>query len=173
MQHVSALKRVLHYLSGTRSYSITYNDVLGHPNYFLGYADASFGNTEDLKSITGYVFMMAGGAITWFSKKQSITAMSTTEAEYIALSEAAREARWLRNLFSELGFAQILLTMIRGDNEGSIAMSKNPQFHKRSKHIDLQYHSIRDSVVAAQGESAKNGITEWVGCLFWHFRPEP
>jgi hypothetical protein len=52
----------------------------------------------------------------------------------------------LRNLFSELGFAQILPTTIRGDNEGSIAMSKNPQFHKRSKHIDLQYHSIREQV---------------------------
>jgi hypothetical protein len=89
---------------------------------------------------------MASSTITWFSKKQLITAMSTTEAEYIALSEAAREARWLRNLFSELGFAQTLLTMIRGNNEGSIAMSKNPQFHKRSKHIDLQYHSIREQV---------------------------
>ena len=80
---------------------------------------------------------MAGGAITWFSKKQSITAMSTTEAEYIALSEAAREVYWLRNLFFELGFAQSLPTTIQGDNNGSIAMTKNPQFHKRSKHIDL------------------------------------
>ncbi len=146
MQHISVLKRVLHYLSGTRSYNITYNDILGHPNYFLGYADASFVNTDNLKSITGYVFMMAGGAITWFSKKQSITAMLTTEAEYIALSKAARKARWLRNLFSELGFAQTLPTTIRGDNKGSIAMSKNPQFHKRSKHIELQYHSIREQV---------------------------
>jgi hypothetical protein len=112
MQHISVLKHVLCYLSGTRSYSIMYNNILGHPNYFFGYADASFSSTEDLKSITGYVFMMAGGAITWFSKKQSITAMSTTEAEYIALSEAACEARWLRNLFSKLGFAQTLPTTI-------------------------------------------------------------
>ena len=73
---------------------------------------------------------MAGGAITWFSKKQSITAMSTTEVEYIALSEVACEARWLRNLFSELGFMQTLLTMIQGNNNGLIVMSKNPQFHK-------------------------------------------
>jgi len=146
MQHISALKRVLHYLSGTRSYNITYNNILGYPNYFLGYADASFANTDDLKSITRYVFMMAGGAITWFSKKQSITAMSTTEAKYIALSEAAREDRWLRNLFSELGFAQSLLTIIQGNNKGSIAISKNLQFHKRSKHIELQYHSIREQV---------------------------
>ena len=107
-----------------------YNDILGHPNYFLGYANASFANTDDLKLITEYVFMMAGSTITWFFKKQSITAMSTTEAEYIALSKVAREARWLRNLFSELGFAQPLPTTIRGDNDGPIAMLKNLQFHK-------------------------------------------
>ena len=123
-----------------------YNDVLGHPNYFLSYANASFTNADDLKSITSYVFMMAGGAITWFSKKQTMTTMSTTEAEYIALSEVVCKACWLRNLFSELGFVQTLPTMIQGDNEGSIVILKNPQFHKRSKHVDLQYHSIREQV---------------------------
>jgi hypothetical protein len=146
MQHVTALKRVLRYLSGTRSYGITYRDVLDHPNQFLGYADAAFASADEPRSTTGYVFMMAGGAITWFSKKQSIIAMSSTEAEYIALSEATREARWLRNLFSELGFAQTLPTTIRGDNEGSLALARNPQFHKRAKHIELQYHSIREQV---------------------------
>jgi hypothetical protein len=146
MQHVSALKRVLRYLSGTRTYGITYSDVLWHPNQFFGYADASFATTDKLKSITGYVFKMSGGAITWYSKKQSVTALSTTESEYIALSKAAREARWLRNLFSELGFAQKLLTTIFGDNEGSIAISKNPQFHKRAKHIGVQFHSVKEHV---------------------------
>ena len=92
MQHISALKHVLRYLSGTRSYGITYGNILGHPNPFLSYADAVFANSDEQKSTTGYVFMMAGGAITWYSKRQSITALSSTEAEYIALSEAAREA---------------------------------------------------------------------------------
>ncbi len=146
MQHVTALKCVLRYLSGTRSYAITYNDVLDHPNHFFGYADAAFANVDDQKSTFRYVFMMAGGVITWYAKKQSITALSSTEAEYIALSEVAHEAHWLRSLFLELGFTQILPTTIRGDNEGSIAMTKNPQFHKRSKHIGLQYHSIRQQV---------------------------
>jgi hypothetical protein len=146
MQHVTALKCVLRYLSGTRTYGITYGDILDHPNHFFGYADAAFANEEDQKSTSRYVFMMAGGAITWFSKKQSITAMSSTEAEYIALSEAARKARWLRNLFFELGFTQILPTTIRGDNESSIVMTRNPQFHKRSKHIDIQFHAVREQV---------------------------
>jgi hypothetical protein len=146
LQHVSALKRVLRYLSGARSYGITYSDVLGHPNYFFGYADTAFANTDDQKSTTGYIFMIAGGAVTWYSKRQSITALSSTEAEYIALSEMGHKARWLRSLFKELGFKQVLPTEIRGDNEGSIAMSKNPQFHKRAKHIGVQYHSIREQV---------------------------
>jgi hypothetical protein len=146
MQHITALKRVLRYLSGTRTYAITYSDVLDHPNHFYGYADATFANADDQKLTSGYVFMMARGAITWFSKKQTITALLSTEAEYIALSEAVHEGRWLRSLFFELGFAQTLPTSIRGDNEGSIAMMKNPQFHKHSKHIGLQYHSIREQV---------------------------
>jgi hypothetical protein len=75
-----------------------------------------------------------------------ITALSSTEAKYIALSKAAHEGHWLRSLFLELGFMQVLLTTIWGNNKGSIAMMKNPQFHKRSKHIGLQYHSIREQV---------------------------
>jgi hypothetical protein len=62
MQHVSALKRVLRYLSGTKSYGITYGDVLDHPNHFFGYADAAFANADEHKSTTGYVFKMAGGS---------------------------------------------------------------------------------------------------------------
>ena len=68
------------------------------------------------------------------------------EAKYIALSKAVCEGHWLRSLFFELGFMQVLPMTIRGDNEGSIAMTKNPQFHKQSKHIGLQYHSIREQV---------------------------
>ena len=68
------------------------------------------------------------------------------EAEYIALSEATREAQWLRNLFGELSFAQKLPTTIFGDNEGSIAISKNPQFHKWVKHIGTQFHSVKEQV---------------------------
>jgi hypothetical protein len=64
MQHVTALKCVLRYLSGTKTYAITYSDILDHPNHFYGYADAAFANADDQKSTSGYVFMMAGGAIT-------------------------------------------------------------------------------------------------------------
>ena len=66
------------------------------------------------------------------------------EAEYIALSEAGREACWLRNLFDELGFPQLAPTLLKGDNDRSIAMARNPQFHKRSKHIKIRWHWVRD-----------------------------
>ena len=92
MQHVTVLKRVLRYLLGTKSYRITYNDVLRHPNQFFGYANTAFANTDDHKSTTGYVFKMARRAVTWYSKKQTVTALSPTEAKYITLSETAREA---------------------------------------------------------------------------------
>jgi hypothetical protein len=103
-------------------------------------------NQDDLKSTTGYVFLTFGGAVTWKSKKQLVVALSTTEAEYIALSEAGREAVWLRNLYGELGFPQTATTIIKGDNEGSIVLTDIPQFHQRSKHIQIQYHWIHELV---------------------------
>jgi hypothetical protein len=92
MQHVTALKRVLRYLSGTRTYEITYKDAPNQPGLFYGYADAAFANADDDKSTSGYVYIAGGSAITWRSKKQTTIALSSMEAENIALSEAAREA---------------------------------------------------------------------------------
>jgi hypothetical protein len=147
LQHTTALKRILRYLSGTRDYRITYKALPARPDFFHGYADAAYANSDDNKSTTGYVFLAGGGAITWCSKKQITTALSSTEAEYVALSEAGREACWLKNLYTELGvLKEDVPTTIYGDNEGSIAMAKNPQFHKRSKHIATRWHWIRELV---------------------------
>ena len=74
--------------------------------------------------MSGYVFSAAGGAITWKSKKQTMIALSTTQAEYVALLEAACKACWLQNLFDELGYPQENPTLIKGDNDGSILMAK-------------------------------------------------
>jgi hypothetical protein len=149
LKHHGAIKRILRYLAGTKTLGITYRksqDVTGIDNLFHGYADAAYANADDFKSTTGYVFLAAGGAITWKSKKQTVIALSSTEVEYVALSEAGREATWLRNLYSELGFLQNLLTEIKGDNEGSVILTHNPQFHQQSKHIALRHHWIRDLV---------------------------
>ena len=103
-------------------------------------------STEDLKSTTGYVFLAAGGAITWKLKKQTIITLSSTEAEYVALSEAGHKAIWLCNLYGELGFIQQTPTIIKGDNEGSVVLTHNPQFHQSSKHIALRHHWVCDLV---------------------------
>jgi hypothetical protein len=107
----------------------------------LPYAD-----TDDYKSTSGYVFLVGGGAVTWRSKKQTTIALSSMEAEYISLSEAGREACWLHSLYEELGYTQKIPNIIKGDNNGSIAMAQNPQFHKRAKHIATRWHWIRDLV---------------------------
>ena len=83
----------------------------------------AYANTDDYKSTSGYVFVVNNGAITWRSKKQTMIALSSTEAEYIALSEAGREACWLRNLYEELGYTQKSPNLLKGDNDGSIAIT--------------------------------------------------
>jgi hypothetical protein len=149
LQHTGALKRILRYLSGTRTHGITYTaspTSSENANAFFGYSDAAYANTDDYKSTSGYVFIANGGAITWRSKNQTTIALSSTEAEYVALSEAGREVCWLRNLYDELGYTQMAPSLIKGDNDGSIAMAKNPQFHKRSKHIATRWHWVRNAV---------------------------
>ncbi len=147
MQHMGVLKRVLHYLKGTKEYGITYQaQATQDNNFFHGFADAAYANCDNHKSTLGYIFLAAGGTITWQSKKQTIVALSSTEAEYIVLSEARHEACWLRNLSEELGFPQDLPTELKGDNMGAIVMVWNPQFHKRSKHIATKWHWICDLI---------------------------
>jgi len=94
LQHTTALKHVLRYLSGTRSLGIVYKADDEYPN-FIGYTYASYANADERKSILGYMFIASGGAITWSSKKQVTKALSLTEAEYVAMSEAAQEVCWL------------------------------------------------------------------------------
>jgi hypothetical protein len=89
---------------------------------------------------------MNGGCISWRSKRQPTVAMSTTESEYMALSEATQEAIWLKALLQELKHFHQPSVILHEDNQGCIAISKNPEHHKRTKHIDIKYHFIREKV---------------------------
>jgi hypothetical protein len=147
ISHWTAAKRVLRYLKGMKDLGIVYKTQENkNENHFTGYSDASFANNDDRTSISGYTFISAGGAITWGSKKQNTVALSTTEAEYICLSDAAREAKWLQNLHMELGYNQSHPTLIYGDNAGSLAIAQNPRYHKRMKQFDIKDHYIRNQV---------------------------
>jgi len=99
IQLVTTLKRILHYLAGTKNFSITYSKPSSNPNNnantFHGFTNAAFANHDDHKSTSGYVLLAAGGAITWKSKKQMTIALLSTEAKYVTLSEARHEACWL------------------------------------------------------------------------------
>ena len=148
LQHVTALKQILQYLARTKNFGITFSKTSNHLhdnfNIFDGFSDATYANHDDHKSMSGYVFSAAEGAITWKSKKQSTIALSTVQAEYVALSEARHEVCWLWNLFKELGYPQQSPTVIKGDNNSSIAMAKNTQFHNWSKHIANWWHWVRE-----------------------------
>ena len=146
--HWTALKRVLRYLKGTVNYGILYRrQQTPQKSEFVGFSDADWaGDVSDRRSTSGYVFCMCGGAISWRSKKQDSVALSTAEAEYIALSSAAQESVWLRRLTTELGQVSSRPTTIYEDNQSAISMCKNPQYHGRAKHIDIRHHYIREQV---------------------------
>jgi hypothetical protein len=111
-----------------------------------GYADSNLaGNYDDCKSTTGYCFLMGGAAISWYSGKQKTVSSSTSNAEYIALAAASREALFLRQLYEEVGL-KLEAVPINEDNQSTIAMAKNPVFHGKQKHIRIQYHQVRDEV---------------------------
>ena len=103
------------------------------------------GQETTQKPTSGYIFMLSGGAISWSSRKQNCVALSTAEAEYVALSVAVQECIWLRQVEAELGSTSEGPNLILEDNQSAIAMSKNPQFHGRAKHIDIRHHFVIES----------------------------
>jgi hypothetical protein len=120
------------------------------------YTDASWGNDRaDRKSTTGTVIRFNGNVISWLSKKQDAVAISSTEAEYYALSTATQEALWYRTWIKEVFDRNITVT-IYSDNQSAIAISKNDTIHSRSKHIDIRCHFIRDHV------KQKHVVVTWI-----------
>ena len=142
--HLTAVKRILQYLKGTVDLAMKYHK--SEDGSLIGYSDADWGgDSDDRHSTTGNLFLMAGGAISWLSKKQAVVALSTAEAEYIALSLATQEAVWLRRLLTELRVPSQPV-MLMEDNQGAIAIAKNPIAHARTKHIDIRYHYVREAL---------------------------
>lgn len=150
-EHWTAAKRVLRYLKGTRELGIVYGANGARDIELYGYCDADWaGDIETRRSTTGYVFMLGGGSISWASKLQPTVALSSTEAEYMAACAAVQEAIYMRRLLGDLKCEQVQPTIIWEDNQGCIAMSKNPIHHKRTKHIDIRYHFTREKVESGE-----------------------
>ena len=146
--HWSAVKRIMRYLQSTMDYKL----CLGGSDLALrGYCDADWaGDANERRSTTGYVFFVGVGAISWNCRRQPTIALSTTEAEYMATSQSTREAIWLRKLLADVGFVQQDATTIMCDNQGCIALAKNPTHHSRTKHIDVQHHFIREKLESGE-----------------------
>ena len=139
------MKRILRYLRSTADYGLVFTPHSSGD--CVGYSDAdSGGDLDDRKSTSGYLFQIGGGAVSWRSKKQTCVALSTAEAEYVALASAAQEAMWVRQLTALLGDRPQEAVTVFEDNQSAICMTKKPQFHGRSKHISIKYHFIRDQV---------------------------
>ena len=144
--HWTALKRALRYLHSTKHLGILYDGSRG--TEAIGYSDSDFaGCKAKRKSTSGYVFLLAGGAISWKSKKQSAVATSSCEAEYIASCIATKEAIWLSRLMSNvLHFQTPKSVTLYVDNNGAVDLASNATINERTKHIDVQYHFVRQCV---------------------------
>lgn len=142
-EHWTALKKIMRYLKKTVEYGITFSKSNGNCKV-IGYTDADYaGNVDTRKSTSGYIFLYNKSPITWSSQQQRVVALSTTEAEYIALALGTQEALWLRSVLSDLNDTDEAIE-INVDNQSAIKIANNPEYHKRTKHIDVRYHFVRD-----------------------------
>ena len=140
--HWNAVKRVIRYLKGTIEYSIRFSGT--SKAGLTGHCDSDWGGDEhENRSTSGYVFQLNGGPVAWSSRLQKTSALSVTEAEYMALTEALTEALWLRPYLKSIGLEVDDATPIRVDNQAAIHLSLNPEFHRRTKHVGIRYHRIR------------------------------
>jgi hypothetical protein len=139
--HWVATKHVLRYLCGTVGYGLRYDS--GGEVRLQGYTDFDWaGSAVDRKSTSGCCFSLGSTMISWFSRKQTFVALSTTEVEYIAASVASHEAVWLQKLLAGLFDQELETTLIHCDNQSCVKLLENPIFHDKSKHIEIKYHFI-------------------------------
>ena len=111
-----------------------------------GYTDADGSSQEHRHAISGYVFLMNGGAISWSSKKQELVTLSTAESEYVAATYASKEALWLQQIIGELFGPVTEPTILYLNSQSAIALTKEGSYHARTKHIDIRYHFIHFTV---------------------------
>ncbi|GKC02224.1 retrovirus-related pol polyprotein from transposon TNT 1-94 [Tanacetum coccineum] len=146
--HWEAVKWILKYLRGTANMGLVYATNHGNHVDVTGFVDSDYAKDPDKgMSMTGYIFLVHGCVVSWKTTLQHVVALSTTKVEYIALTEAVNEAIWLRGLLEELG-VKLNTVSVNCDNQGAINLSRNHVFHKRTKHINVRYHFIREVLEA-------------------------
>lgn len=148
--HLSCVKHVLRYVKRTLDFGLHFRkcDQADQNLKIIGYSDADWANAEDRKSVSGYCFVLQknGPLISWKSKKQTCTALSTCESEYVALCSAAQEGLFLMKLMTDLISGGCDTYTLYCDNQSAIALTSNPVSHQRTKHIDIKFHFLRSEV---------------------------
>jgi hypothetical protein len=143
--HLIAAKRILRYVKGSLSSRLLFQP--GSLN-LQAYADADWaGDPIDRRSTSGYVVFLGSTPITWVSKKQCTVSRSSTEAEYRSLASATAEVFWIRMVLKDLGIFLPNPPILWCDNLSALTLASNPVFHARTKHIEVDYHFIREKVV--------------------------
>jgi hypothetical protein len=147
-KHWEACKRVLRYLSGTRDVGLTFRGHSETAYQIEAYSDADWGrDLHGRKSVYGYHVAIHGCPVAWVSKKQTFVAQSTCESEYVGMSEATREVRWVAQLLQELGF-QVPQPVLYADNHSAVKIATNTRMDNRIRSIDIKYHYIKDEVAS-------------------------
>lgn len=162
VKRVEQVRRVFRYLKGTLDYTIKY--PFNTPSSIRVYCDSSLGNEENRASSWGYVLLFGSSPVCWKSKKHTSTRLSTAEAEYVAMAEAAREIAWFSNLYTELGIDK-RMTILQ-DNKSAINMANKPKFSTRTRYIELRYHYLSEQVSEGKFTVEYVPTTDQVADLF-------
>lgn len=148
--HFKCAKRVLRYLKGTSNLCLTFRK--SGDTDLRGYVDADWGGALDRKSFTGLIFKLGQNLVSWESRKQATVSLSSTEAEYVGLSQASKEALYLRSLLGSLTTVESKAAVVFNDNQSAHKIAANKMMHNRTKHIDIKYHFIRECVLTNKVE---------------------
>jgi hypothetical protein len=147
--HCAAVKRILRYLHAT--YDLGLRFVKAGSHLLSAFTDADWaGNPDDRRCTGGYAIFLGDNLVSWSSRKQSTVSRSSTESKYKAIADATAELIWIQVLLWELGIPQLRSPTLWCDNLGGTYLSANPIFHRRSKHIEVDYHFVRERVAAKQ-----------------------
>jgi hypothetical protein len=145
--HLAAVKKILRYVADSCNWGLWFGRKKGKHALLTGFSDADFaGDVDARKSTTWVIFFLANDPITWQSTKKKVVAQSSYESEYITTANAMCQALWLARVLAEVQGSALSTPLLRVDNKSIIALIKNPVLHGQSKHIEVKYHLVRESV---------------------------